>query len=251
MERPRWVVATTSFFPKDSREVRRSLACWPHKLIHDGAKMLWAWLGATEPGYDGVMAEAASALRMSYDEYLAFDRASSERHQFVNGEVFAMAGGSLEHSLIKVNVIALLREALRDRSCLVFDCDFRIRTVDDMGTYPDASALCGTPQFSSAHKDELCNPSLIVEVLSPSTESYDRGDKFVHYGTIPSLQDYVLVASEHVMVEVFSRHEQGWLLRRYGADDQVPLASVGCELAVREIYRKVFTDVVGSAASLA
>ena len=189
---------------------------------------------------------AAPERHLTYAEYVAFERTAEGKHEFADGEIFAMSGKTWRHCVVAANVLRELTLALRDRPCLVFTSDLRVKTADDVGTYPDVSALCGSPQFSPDSDDELLNPSLIVELLSPSTEAYDRGDKFAHYGTLPSLVEYVLVSSEHVSVEVFRRHEGGWLLKWYGADNEVPLASVGCVLGIREVYWKVFAEV-GSA----
>jgi Uma2 family endonuclease len=174
---------------------------------------------------------------MTYAEYLAFERASSDKHEFVDGEVFAMAGGTYAHSLVGANVIGALINALRGRSCRPLTSDMRVRTGDDVGAYPDASVVCGAPMFSDESSDELRNPTVIIEVLSPSTEAYDRGDKFAHYQTIASLRDYVLVATSRARIEVYSREDDGaWTLRTYLAGASVVVPSIDVRLGVSEIY---------------
>src|SRR5438045_3509978 len=115
---------------------------------------------------------------MTYEEYRAFERSSSTKHEFVGGEVFAMSDGTFDHSTIAANVIATLHPALRESGCATLTSDMRVRTGDDVGAYPDVSVVCGERRFSDNTRDELLNPTVLVEVLSPSTEAYDRGDKF-------------------------------------------------------------------------
>lgn len=186
------------------------------------------------------MANLAERRALTYDEYVAFERASQGKHEFARGEVFAMSGGTRAHNRVSLRFASLLEAALRERPCLVFGSDQRVRTDDDIAAYPDVSALCSHPIFSDDVEDELRNPSLIVEVLSPSTEAYDRGDKFAHYRTIASLREYVLASSAAPMVEIFAREDDGWKLRSYGRGASFTLASVQVTLAVDELYAKVF-----------
>lgn len=186
------------------------------------------------------MVTAVPQKGLTYDEYVARERGSEVKHEFVAGELFAMAGAKRAHNLITVNISTSLSAQLRERPCLVFSPDMRIRTRDDVGAYPDVSALCGRPELG-AGEDELLNPTLIVEVLSESTERYDRGEKFEHYQTIPSLQEYVLASSSKPRLEVFTRQADGsWVLRAYGPGEVAKLTSLGVELAVEDAYRKVF-----------
>jgi Uma2 family endonuclease len=158
------------------------------------------------------MIEAEPKESRSYDAYLAFERASPTKHEFAGGEIFSMAGGSRAHNRLAMRFGALLETALRDRPCLVFGSDQRVRTADDIAAYPDVSALCERPEFSDANEDELRNPALIVEVLSPSTEACDRGDKFAHYRTLASLSEYVLASATAPQLEVYTRESDGWKL---------------------------------------
>jgi len=180
---------------------------------------------------------------LSFDEWLEGERASLEgRSEYVAGEVFAMTGASVEHNAIVGNILGQLWTQMKGRPCHVYanDLKVRIRTAD-AGKYPDLIALCGEHEFQDGRRDVLLNPSLICEVLSDSTEAYDRGNKFAIYRQIPSLREYLLVSQQRVLVELYSRGDDGrWTLSDYSAlTDSVPLASVGCTLALAEVYDKV------------
>jgi Uma2 family endonuclease len=178
---------------------------------------------------------------MTPEEYLAFERASPEKHEYYRGEIFAMAGGSEQHSAISANVIGELYGALRHPPCRVYTSDLRVKVpATGLYTYPDASVVCGGPEFHDEHRDTLLNPRVIFEVLSPSTESYDRGEKFDNYASIPSLVDYVLVSQDEKLVEHYTRRPDGWLLRRLRGGETLHLASIGCEIAVNDLYSRVF-----------
>ena len=173
---------------------------------------------------------------MTYDEYLVFERASDTKHEFVDGHIYGMSGGTFEHALIAGRVIGLLFAALAGAPCAVLTSDMRIRTGDGVGTYPDVSIVCGERRFTSDTQDELLNPGVVIEVLSPSTEAYDRGDKFEHYQTIESLAQYVLVAHRERAIEVWTRADDGWQCARAVEGDVAVLAAVDARLDVREVY---------------
>ncbi|WP_104987585.1 Uma2 family endonuclease [Sorangium cellulosum] len=187
-------------------------------------------------------AQAVETKRWTPEEYLAWERAQPEKHEFYRGAVFAMAGGSREHNLLVGNIVRLLGNALLDRPCEAYPSDMRVKIpATGVYTYPDASALCQRPEFDDRHADTLTNPEVIFEVLSESTEAYDRGDKFEHYRSIPSFKEYILVAQHKILVEHFVRQADGsWNLRVLRAGDRVEIASLRCVLAVDEMYRKVF-----------
>ncbi|AUX26307.1 hypothetical protein SOCEGT47_068680 [Sorangium cellulosum] len=187
-------------------------------------------------------AQAAEKKRWTPEEYLAWERAQPEKHEFSGGEVFAMAGGSREHSLIVGNIVRLLGNALLDRPCEAYPSDMRVKIpATGLYTYPDASALCQRPEFDDHHADTLINPEVVFEVLSESTEAYDRGDKFEQYRSIPSFKEYLLVSQHKIRVEHFVRQADGsWNMRVLRAGARVEIASLRCALAVDEIYRKVF-----------
>jgi len=181
-------------------------------------------------------------VRVSPEEYLELERAAEERHEYLDGEIVAMSGGTVEHSLIAQNIIGELRNALRPKPCKVFTSDMKIRIESaNRYTYADAVVVCGPPRLADEVRDTLLNPTAIFEVLSDSTESYDRGEKFAGYRTLPSVQEYVLASQKQEQVEHFHRQPDGsWLLHVYGTGETVSLPSLGCELKVDEVYFKVF-----------
>lgn len=152
-----------------------------------------------------------------------------------------MAGASPEQNLIAVNLSGEIRSQLKNRPCRVFASDMRVLiSRTGLYTYPDVLVVCGELLFQDDKRDTLLNPTMIVEVLSPSTESYDRGDKFAHYRRLPTLREYVLVAQDKARVERFTRQGDDWLLTDLiDMNSTLRLASIGCELPLSEIYAKV------------
>ncbi len=177
------------------------------------------------------------------DEYLARERRSETKHELIDGEIVAMSGTSIRHSAITMNVGAALRPRLRGR-CRVFDSNLRVH-VESTGlfTYPDVTVVCGELQcYKDGGFDPLLNPTLLVEVLSPSTEAYDRGAKFRHYQSIPSFVHYVLVSQEERHVDYFQRLDTGdWLLTAYqGEDATLAVPRMNLEIPLAEIYEGAF-----------
>lgn len=179
--------------------------------------------------------------RLTVEQYLALERQAETKSEYLNGEVFAMTGASREHNLLAMSVSTSLYTQLRGRSCETYAGDMRVRvSATGLFTYPDVVVVCGAPSFDATAVDTLLNPTLIVEVLSESTEDYDRGTKFAHYRTIPSLSEYVLIAQKEVHVEHFVRQADGWLLTETSnLGDTVELPSIGCRLALKDVYERV------------
>jgi Uma2 family endonuclease len=175
---------------------------------------------------------------MTYAEYLAFEAASDVRHELLRGEVYAMAGGTPEHAALAAAFIGELLAALRGRPCRVYSSDLRVRIRETgLTTYPDASVACGRAELDPEDPNALVNPVVLVEVLSASTEAYDRGSKSAHYRRIPSLREYVLVAQDEPRIEVYRRTEQGrWELLEARAGEAIELASLGVALDVSAVY---------------
>ncbi len=177
------------------------------------------------------------------EEYLELEYKAEYKSQYFAGEIFAMAGAQPEHDKITTNLIIALGLRFRGRACNVFSSDIRVRAADDMYTYPDVTALCGEPKFEGQGKNppSLLNPRVIFEVLSPSTEGFDRGIKFARYRRLETLTDYVLVSADQKRVEHHRLREDGvWVYDDLGEDDEVlRLASVGCEVPLAEIYERV------------
>ncbi len=191
-------------------------------------------------------ARAAVKKGWTSEEYLAWERLQPEKHEFHGGEVFAMAGATFEHNLIVANVGGELRAALRQTPCRVYASDLRVKIpATGLYTYPDVSVVCGRPELEDDKLDTLLNPLVLVEVLSDSTEDYDRGTKFTNYRTIASFRDYVLISTDKVLVEYATRREDGsWVLREFRGGERFTIESVGVELAVDELYLKVFETPV-------
>ena len=179
---------------------------------------------------------------VSVDDYLILERAAEDKSEYYNGEMFMMAGASLAHSIIATNVIRELGNALKGQLCSPYDSNLRIEIPHTgLYTYPDALVICGPVEFSPKGDDMATNPTLIVEVLSDSTEAYNRGKKFEHYRTIPSFREYVLFSQKEPLVEVFFRRDDGiWQLAPVsGLDASVQLQSLGITLRLAEVYERV------------
>jgi Uma2 family endonuclease len=186
-----------------------------------------------------MLAEPARKLAITFAEYLEREKASETKHEFLAGEVFAMAGGTVEHARLTSKVDGELRAQLRGRPCELFSSDLLVRVLaTDLATYPDLSVVCGRIETNPEHPQALTNPVVLVEVLSEGTEAYDRGEKFAHYRRIPSLREYVMVSQNRRRIEVFRRNEdESWTLYEASAGQSAKLVSIGCELAVDEVYR--------------
>lgn len=176
------------------------------------------------------------------DDYFAVEETSPIKHEYRNGEIFAMAGASLAHNDIAANVLTLLHSALRDTGCRAFGSDLRIATFGGLYTYPDVSVICGPPLLVEGRPDTATNPVLLVEVLSDATRDYDRGDKLAAYRTIPSLREVLLIDQATIAVERWWHRDEGaWSYASYGTlDEAVPLAAVPVGLSLGETYRNVF-----------
>ena len=180
------------------------------------------------------------------EEYLEIERKAEYKSEYYDGEMFAMSGARLAHNLIAMNVGSGLHVQIRGRSCQVYSSDMRVRvSATGLYTYPDVVVVCGKPQLADNEMDNLLNPAVLVEVLSPGTEAYDRGRKFEHYRKIESLRQYLLVASDRVSVELFTRQAGGqWLLSSAaGLEEEIDLESIECRLRVADIYDKVEFEV--------
>lgn len=179
--------------------------------------------------------------RYTAEQYLEMERRADTKNEFINGQIYAMSGANRIHNQITFNLAGLLHSQLRGRPCEAYVTDMRVKiSSTGMYTYPDVAALCGEAHFEDTHLDTLINHTLIIEVLSPSTEAYDRGGKFSHYRKIQSLMEYVLIAQDWYSVERFLRQENQWLFSEStDLSDTVHLQSIQCDLLLRDIYDKV------------
>ena len=183
--------------------------------------------------------------QMTAGEYLILDRRSPEKHEYHEGQVFAKTGASLAHNTIVTNLVRSLGNQLADRPCLVLPSDMRVCSKqDEIYVYPDVTVLCHKPEFADVKGDSLINPTVIIEVLSKSTEAYDRGNKFLFYRAIPSVKEYLLVAQESEHVERFFRDGRFWVLDEVSAGNTLKPAAIDCQLPLSDVYRKVFDPLV-------
>jgi Uma2 family endonuclease len=175
------------------------------------------------------------------EEYLAIEREAEFRSEYWNGKMFAISGAREPHNDICVNITAEFRQQLRSRPCKNYSNDMRVRTSSNLYTYPDCVVVCGERRFLDERRDTLLNPNLLVEVLSPSTERYDRGSRFEQYRGIESLREYLMLASDRIHAELFTKQPNGpWTLSEWrDPEDVVPLESCGCRLKLADIYEKV------------
>ena len=190
-------------------------------------------------------------IRYTVEEYLALERASEERHEYLDGDVYAMAGESPEHGAICVNLAISIGSQMRGTPCQAFVKDMKVcsgplalpgRSAKGLFSYPDLVVVCGAMQFHDQVRDVLLNPSLIIEVLSPSTEAFDRGEKFRRYRTwLPTLQDYLLVAQDKPFIDHYHRVEENrWeLVSREGLEANLYLESVHCTLRLADVYDRI------------
>ena len=179
------------------------------------------------------------------EEYLALEREAETKSEYYEGRmygVYALAGAGESHALIVTNLVVSLGTQLRDRPCRVYSSDMRVKVTDaGLYTYPDVVVVCGPARFEDDRRDTLVNPSVIIEVLSPSTEGYDRGKKFELYRNLESLTDYILIAQDHSLIEHFARRpDDTWLLTVCNdLDAAVQIESIGCALPLADVFAKV------------
>jgi Uma2 family endonuclease len=179
----------------------------------------------------------------SFEDYLAAERECTDaKHEYVAGQVFAMVGATFNHNLIAANLARKLGNQLESGPCTVLSSDMRLRVLTaDTCAYPDVVVLCDKPAFHDGRKDVLTDATLLAEVLSPSTEGYDRGGKFAIYRGLPGLRQYLLIAQDRLAIDVFTRQPDGrWLLEAYTDPEvSIPCDSIGCTLTLGEVYSKV------------
>ena len=175
------------------------------------------------------------------EEYLVSERKATVKSEYLSGQILAMSGASLAHTRITADIVTELNIQLRGRECEVVSNDMRVKTGPKGAYfYPDVVVFCGEPQFEDNVFDTLLNPIIVVEVLSPSTETYDKGEKFAHYQELASLREYILVSQDRVRVEQYRLLKTQWVQTEFrGHEDVLPLTSIGCELPLQDIYRRV------------
>ena len=196
------------------------------------------------------MAARQSQPLYSIDEYLAIERASEDRHEYLDGTIFAMAGESGEHADISANLVVVIGSQLRNTDCRARTKDTKVRSgpaprglrpTKGLFSYPDLVVICGEPMYHDEHRDVILNPKVIIEVLSESTEAFDRGEKFQRYQVWnPSLTDYLLVSQARPLIEHYARQASGWSYQFHaGLQQSVVIESIRCELRLANIYERV------------
>lgn len=182
----------------------------------------------------------AEKRRYTPAEYLAFERSANEKHEYYDGEIFAMAGASKEHNRISTNIIGRLFAQLEGQPCQPNGSDLRIKFPSDRYTYADVTVACDPLEFEDAELDTLLNPRVVVEVLSPSTERNDRGPKLRGYQQLASVQEILLVAQDQARIEHLIRSNEGWTLKiALGLEEAVELPCIGCRLSLAHVYQGV------------
>lgn len=189
------------------------------------------------------LAKLKTAAVFTPEDYLTFERESDSRHEFLDGEIYAMAGESLSHSRVCINLGGEVRAKLKGKPCEALSPNMKVQTSNaSLFSYPDLTIVCGEPRFHDVKKDVLTNPKVVFEVLSPSTADYDRTTKFQRYRMgNETLTDYILVSQDKCFVEHFRKSANGdWLYQSYAAlEDDLKIATIDCELSLREIYDRV------------
>ncbi len=185
-----------------------------------------------------MMSSPLHRIHYPFADYLALEASSNVKHEYLGGQIYAMAGGTPEHAALAAAVIGLLFPQLRRKPCRIHDADLRVRVPKtSLATYPDVTIVCGPSERDPDDQNAVTNPTLIVEVLSQSTEDYDRGDKFEHYKSLPSLSEYVLVSHRERLIEVFARDRAGiWTCSAAGRGEVARLRSIGARLDVDQLY---------------
>jgi Uma2 family endonuclease len=179
------------------------------------------------------------------EDYLTLERSASYKSEYHDGQIYAMTGASRKHNLVSGNIYRELSLQLKKRPCEAYINDMRVKAAESTSYYyPDVAVVCSTPQFEDEQVDTLLNPTVLIEVLSPSTEAYDRGSKFAHYRKIASLREYLLVAQDQPNIERYVRQGDVWILSEVtGIESSMSLDSIDCILSLREVYDKVMDFV--------
>ena len=199
------------------------------------------------------MSSAPALKYISIEEYLELEEKSPEKNEYYQGEIFAMAGGSFAHNQVVGNTIVDIGQFLKDKKCRIFPSDLKVHIeANSLFTYPDLSIICGKPEFWNNRTDTVLNPSVIIEVLSPRTNDYDHGEKFMLYRNIPSLKEYILIASTEVRLEQYIKQTPNeWKFIEYkSAEDQITIPTINFSTLLQEFYRDVDFSLAQEKSSL-
>ena len=179
--------------------------------------------------------------KMTVEEYLAHEQETGIKHEYIDGEIFAMAGGSRHHTAIITNCSGELREQVRKKPCQAYTSEIKVKINDLKYVYPDFTVVCDEQEYADEVETMLVNPTLVGEVMSPSSGDYDQGTKAGYYRSLPSVQQYLLLNQDKPYAQLFTRNDIGWQLQEFeGLDAVIPLKPIGCELKLSEAYLDVF-----------
>ena len=183
---------------------------------------------------------AIEIQQLTVEQYLVLEAESEIRHEYIDGEILPMTGGTGNHGAIIAYTIAALISAIGDRDCVVRASTVRVKVDETKYVYPDVSVVCGESIYASDDGTTLLNPTVVVEVTSPSSHSYDHVDKVTYYGAVPSIQGYLILDQDRAFAEWYTRTESGWHLQQFSdLDDEIPLEPLGCTLSLSQVYRGV------------
>lgn len=232
-----------------------SVSCWSNTQLVPAANCLITY-NPIESCWQKNMALFKSQPQFTVDEYLALERSSEERHEYLDGQIYAMAGESLEHGVISVNLVVALGAQLKSTNCQLLTKDTKIRsgpeprsgTYAGLYSYPDLVVICGQPQFHDEKRDVILNPTVILEVLSPNKESFDRGEKFKRYRQWnQTLKEYLLVWQTLPQIDHYSRQTDGsWYSRLVeGLESSTVISSINCTLSLADVFDRItFAEAV-------
>ena len=181
-------------------------------------------------------------MHYTYADYLALEDFSPIRHEYLDGEIYAMAGGTPDHAIVAGSIIGILRELTRG-TCRIGTSDLRVRTPSGLSTYPDGTVICGATERAPDDPNAVTNPLILIEITSNSTEDYDRGEKLQHYQSLPSLREILIVSHREPRITLYRREERGWTSSEALAGGEVSLPSIGGVVRVDDVYRDGLEDV--------
>ena len=189
------------------------------------------------------MASNPISRKWTVEEYLAYEGDMQFRYEYIDGEIYAMSGGTSNHSLIKVNCVTEFNIKTRDKSCRVYDSDMKVKVSDTKFVYPDFSVVCGERKFDDEKRSILTNPTLVAEVISDSSEKYDKVTKSEFYRSLPSLKYYLIIDQDRIHVQLYTLQANGWLLQEFTGENKIiALEHIDVKLPLREIYRDIEFD---------
>ncbi|MCA9889494.1 MAG: Uma2 family endonuclease [Anaerolineae bacterium] len=178
--------------------------------------------------------------KWTVEEYLVYEQETGIKHEYIDGDIYAMSGGSGDHALIMMNCGIEIGSQLRGSSCRAYSSELKVKISETKFVYPDLSVVCGEAKYADEQRNILTNPTLVVEVISPTSASYDRGDKLDYYQSVPSIMTYLILEQEAAKAHLYTREGEKWLFQSFfGLEAVIPLEAINCRLSLDEVYRGV------------